>query len=253
MIRNFVLKAVTFVTAAIAVLLPNFGSAHADPVIFSSATATFHQTFDRDWNPAEMINGDTSASNGWAIFRNGGGGDQTLSETALFTLQSPLSAGPESVTFNLFQNHGEQHLLGNFSLAYTTDVAPTLSSTQTMFSVVSATSQNGTTFSFPAAGQLLVTNPNTAPNTDVYTIFANANSAAPITGFFLNAINDPTDGLATGGPGIVPSNGNFVVSEFTADLAGPATPEPGSVALFFGLSLVGVREGWRRAHSRRQA
>jgi hypothetical protein len=52
-------------------------------------------------------------------------------------------------------------------------------------------------------------------------------SADPITGLFLNAINDPTNGLPTGGPGRFYQNvgqGNFVVSELTAEVSASIAP-----------------------------
>jgi hypothetical protein len=80
-------------------------------------------------------------------------------------------------------------------------------------SITGATSLNGTTFSFPAPGQILAGGP--VPATEVYTITAEVNSAAPITGFFLNVIDDPNNGFPTGGPGRF-SNGNFEITEFMA-------------------------------------
>ena len=64
----------------------------------------------------------------------------------------------------------------------------------------------------------------------MYTITVTSNSADPITGLFLNAINDPTNGLPTGGPGRFYGNGggpvgqgNFVVSELTAEVSASTT------------------------------
>jgi hypothetical protein len=54
----------------------------------------------------------------------------------------------------------------------------------------------------------------------------------PITGVFLNAINDPNNGLPSGGPGRFEGNrggpvgkGNFNVTEFTADVSRPNNPD----------------------------
>lgn len=216
--------------------------AGAVPVTFSSATATFFQTFDRSWSPAEMFDGITSGNNGWAIFRNDGAADQTRSETALFTLATSLAAGNQNFTFTIQQNYGTSHELGDFSLAYTTAVAPTLASAATAINITSASATSGATFSSTSTGQLLVGGAS-APS-DVYTIMATVNSAAPITGIFLNAINDPASGLPTDGPGRQPGNGNFVVSEFSAVAV---VPEPASLALLVaGLAAVGWRV--RRNH-----
>lgn len=217
---------------------------------FSSAQATFHQTFDRDWNPAEMIDGTLSGFNGWAIYRNNGGGDQTLSESALFTLQNALASGPQSLTFTISQNYDQQHLLGDFSLGYTTDASPTLASAETLFTINGASSLNGSTFTFPTTGNILVG--GAIPNTDVYTIEAGVDSATPITGIFLNAINDPANGLPTGGPGRQPNNGNFVISEFQATSVA-AVPEPGSIALLTGMAVTGAAFLRRRKQAAKAA
>lgn len=214
----------------------------AAQVSFASATATYYQTAGRNWVPSDMIDGiSNGGDNGWAIFRKNGAPDETLSETALFTTASPLAAGPTTYTFTIYQNYGSGHLLGDFSLGYTTATSPTLASGQTTLHLTSESSLNGTTFTSPAMGQLLAGGP--LPETDVYTITASINSASPITGFFLNAINDSANGLPTGGPGRQPTNGNFVISEFAAT-ATPITagtvPEPASWALMLaGFGVVG--------------
>ena len=87
----------------------------------------------------------------------------------------------------------------------------------------------------PEVGQLLAGGP--LPATDVYTITATVDPGAPITGFFLNVINDLTNGLPTGGPGRQPSNGNFVVSELT--IAAARIPEPLSLVVL-GATLTGL-------------
>ena len=57
----------------------------------------------------------------------------------------------------------------------------------------------------------------------MYTITLTSASLDPITGIFLKAINDPTNGLPTGGPGRYYGDGpvgqgNFVISELTAEV-----------------------------------
>src|SRR5262245_35218361 len=124
------------------------------------------------------------------------------------------------------------HLLGDFSLGYTTDAAPSLSSTFIPFTITSASTLNGSSLTSLGNGELLLTQAF-AP-TEVYTITATSNSQGPITGVFLNAINDPNNGLPTGGPGRYfgdrgVGEGNFVVSEFTADVSRPHEV-PGPIA-----------------------
>src|SRR5262249_20352094 len=97
---------------------------------FSSAVATFYQPF-QNWSPSQMIDGDFSAINGWAIWRGGGIADPTLSETALLTFSSPLPAGHHFLTFKLYQLHDNPgHSLGDFSLGYATTGSPTLASAE---------------------------------------------------------------------------------------------------------------------------
>jgi hypothetical protein len=186
-------------------------------VTFNNATATFYQTYNGSWLPSQMIDGITTPGNGWAIYQNNDqGGDQTHSETALLTLASPVAAGPHVWTITLYQNNEGGHLLGDFSLGYSTDLTPNVSSTEIPFTVTGASSLNGTTFTSLGGGQLLAG--GLLPETDVYTIILTENSPVPITGLFLNAINDPNNGLPTGGPGRM-YLGNFVVTELTADVS----------------------------------
>jgi len=235
--------------------------ARADAVTFSDATATFFETFTGPWPPSQMIDGIIhTGDNGWSIYRDNGPADGTLSETAL--LFTRVQAGPENWTFTIIQDFvggGEgAHLLGDFSLAYTTDKTPTLASAQTPFTITSASTLNGSTLTSLGNGQLLDT--GLLPVTDVYTITATSKSMGPVTGVFLNAINDPTNGLPSGGPGRFNGNfggpvgkGNFVVSEFTADVARPNNPDapvPGPIvgAGLPGLILAcgGLLGWWRR-------
>jgi len=228
-------------------------SQNADAVTFSDATATFYQTYNGTWLPSQMIDGIISpTTNGWAIYQNNGQPDQALSETALLTLASPVHAGPEVWTITINQAYlgggGGKHLLGDFSLGYTTDKNPTLSSSFIPFTITSAKTLNGSTLNSLGNGQLLDT--GALPLTDLYTIIATSKSQGPITGILLNVINDPSNGLPSGGPGRYPGDGtigvgNFVVSEFAADVSRP-TPVPPALLLFAtGLSVVGLL-GWNK-------
>src|SRR5262249_49389208 len=149
------------------------------------------------------------------------------------------ATGHYSLTFKLYQLHNNPgHSLGDFSLGYATDRSPILTSTETLFTVTGATSQNGTTFTFPSLGQIITT--GTVPATDVYTITVDVNSAVPITGIFLNAINDPNNGFPTGGPGRY-ANGNFHIVEFTAS-ASQLGPDV-TYDVVHGFNTTGVQPG----------
>jgi hypothetical protein len=234
--------------------------ASAEAVTFSDATATFYQTLNGTWTPSQMIDGinliQLNYGNGWAIYRDNGQADQTLSETALLTLANRVQAGPEDWTITIYQNYlgggGGAHLLGDFSLGYTTDRTPTLSSTFIPFTITSVSTSNGSTLTSLGNGQLLDT--GLLPLTDVYTITATSMSQGPISGIFLNAINDPNNGLPTGGPGRYYGDGpigqgNFVVSELTAEVSRPhGIPGPIAGAGVPGLILAsgGLLAWWRR-------
>jgi hypothetical protein len=232
--------------------------ANANTVTFSGATATYYQTYNGTWLPSQMIDGIISTqTNGWAIYRDNGQPDQTLSETALLTLASPVHAGPEIWTITINQDYvgggAGAHLLGDFSLGYTTDKTPSLSSAFIPFTITAATSLNGSTLTSLGNGQLL--DNGLLPITDIYTIIMTSKSHGPITALLLNVINDPNNGLPTGGPGRFYGNfggpvgqGNFVVSELTADVSRPhgfgVTPLPATLPLFAtGLGVLGLL-GW---------
>jgi hypothetical protein len=211
--------------------------AQATPLTFSSATATFEQNSSGLWAAALMIDGITTSAaypSGWAVFDPASG--QSQSATALLTLSTPLAAGLQHWTINLFQNLlvPPDHLLGAFSLGYTTAAGPNLSSPYNPFTITGASSLNGTTLSPLASDGLLAS--GTLPSTDVYTISLTENSANPITGIFLKVLYDPS--LPFSGPGRQPSNGNFVVTELTAD-AVAAVPEPSTWAMLL-LGFAGV-------------
>jgi hypothetical protein len=202
-------------------------------VIFSSAVASFHeQNSSENWAPSQMIDGiftgppdpnggANGGKNGWSVFNFDIG--QAEGAEALLTLASPLPAGEYKLTFKIYQNYygNPGHILGDFALDYTTAASPTLSSGQTAVSIQSASSLNGTTFSFLSSGELLADTSHNSRGTDTYTVTALVNASSPITGIFLDALKNSS--LPGGGPGGQYPNGNFVVSEFTLD----ASPIPG--------------------------
>ena len=116
------------------------GGANAAALSFSSASATFEQNSSGLWTAALAIDGNTTSTglpSGWAIFNDVTG--KTDSQTALFTLATPLAAGSYSFTYTLFQALGlGSHTLGDFSLAFTTAAGPVLASSQTLVNLSSA-------------------------------------------------------------------------------------------------------------------
>ena len=213
-------------------------SANSATIALSSATATYTQP--GGWYPSTMIDGIFSGTNGWAI--NEADTNTSHSQTALFVLATPLPATPQNLTFTIYQNFGASHLIGDFILAYTTDAIPTLGGDQTPFTLTGASSlDSGTTFTTLGTGHLLTG--GDIPDTDTYTITTSVD--APITGIYLDAINDPENGLPFGGPGHQPTDGNFVISEFTVTT--PPVPEPATWAMM----IVGI--GFAGASLRRRA
>jgi len=244
----------TIATLAVVLIFSNVDQAKTATVTFGSASVTYYQTFNGNWLPSQMIDGIISANgNGWAIYRNDGQPDHTLSETALLTISTPVPAGAQAWTITIYQSYvgsvGGAHLLGDFSLGYTTDVPPTLTSGFTPFAVTSAKSLNGSTLTSLGNGHLL--DNGLLPATDIYTIALTSNSLDPITAILLNVINDSSNGLPTGGPGRFIGNnggvigqGNFVISELSADVQ--VVPIPGALTLFAsGLGVIALCVGRR--------
>ena len=192
-------------------------SASAAPIAFSGAKATFvQQQGGFDFSPARMIDGVTTGHDGWAISTLGGG-NPTTSQTALLTLAHPLAAGPKVITFTIYQNWGSAETLGDFSLGYTGAARPSLGGKQTPFNITARHSTGGATFTSAGPGHRAEDRRSANPAQAVYTITVRGD--APITGIYLNAIDDPKNGLATGGPGRSGyADGNFVVTEFTASV-----------------------------------
>ncbi len=179
------------------------GASTMSPVNFSSAVATFYEV-QNDWAPSQMIDGIFTGPppspgqdatyggvNGWSVYDfNAGMADGA---DALLTLATPLPAGQYNLTFRIYQNYygNPGHILRDFALDYTTDASPTLSSPQTPVSIQSASSLNGTTFSFLSPGELLANTSQNSIGIDTYTISALVDAASPITGIFLDAIKNP--------------------------------------------------------------
>jgi probable HAF family extracellular repeat protein/ELWxxDGT repeat protein len=211
------------------------GTSTMSPINFSGAVATFYEV-QNDWAPSQMIDGiftgppgpgTFAGINGWSVYDfNAGMADGA---DALLTLATPLPAGQYNLTFRIYQNYygNPGHILGDFSLDYTTDTSPTLSSPQTPVSIQSASSLNGTTFSFLSPGELLANTSQNSLGIDTYTISASVDAASSITGIFLDAIKNPA--LPGGGPGGQYGNGNFVVSEFTLDASAGGSTVPFTV------------------------
>jgi hypothetical protein len=181
-----------------------------------------------------MIDGITTGANGWAVATSSG--LSAVASNALLTLTTPLAAGSYNLTFTIDQNYGsfangDHHTLGDFSLGYTTQTSPTLVSSNTPVGIVSDSSTDAlTTFTLLSPGELLAG--GDSPVSATYTIVAAVNSAAPITGIFLDTFSNASLPGPAHGPGRQPINGNFVVTEFLLNATPAGTvPEPGTMAI----------------------
>lgn len=232
--------------AAVCVAATSFaGAALAAPVMFQNGTATFSQNFDGVWSPDEMIDGITTAGNGWAIYSATAG---TNAQTAVWETTTDLNAG--SLTLELLQNHGTSHLLGRFRISVTSDDRSTfadgldnggdVTANWTVLTPASvAFSAAGMTSTILGDGSVLVG--GTLPATATYTVTFNQ-VLTNVTGLRLEAMEDAA--LPTNGPGLHSANGNFVVSEMLAN-AEPV-PEPATLTIL----TAGIAFAARRRRAR---
>lgn len=211
--------------------------ANAQMVSLANGTGTFSQNFTGIWNASELIDGDFSANNGWAIFR--GGSDPTRPETAVMESVNNISAPALSIAMH--QIHGNPgHLVGRFRWSYTTDDRSLFADglqnggdvTANWTVLMPASIMHPGNMSSQILGDGSVLMSGSSLTTAVYTIdFNQAVSGA--TGFRLEVLTDPS--LPTGGPGLFPTNGNFVVNEVVIQ----TVPEPASIAaLAMGAALL---------------
>lgn len=236
------MKRLSIVLAGVAAAALLSQPAAAAPVTFSQGYATYSQS---GFSPTALFDGGDSY--GWAI----DSGNGTQSQSALLVLATPLSAGTYDLTFvanQFFECCGTTHTLGEFSFGYTTAVAPTLGSTQTLVTYTGGSSLTGATFTFDT-GRILAAGGGV---TDAYTINGTISSLAAITGIFLN-VYESEAGYPTNGPGRA-YNGNFVVTELTLDATRradvpvtAAVPEPATWAMMIlGFGAVGTAIRSRR-------
>ena len=216
-------------------------------IALQNATATFSQSSPGTFNVSQSIDGITDSTGGWAIF-NGG---NTNAQTAVYeTVANAGLAGGTQLTFNLLQNYGTQHLIGRFRLSATTDnrslfadglqTGGAVSANWTVLAPTTFVATNGVTLSLLGDNSIL--SGGTIPNTSNYTVVANT-SLTGITGFRVEVLEDAS--LPTSGPGRQPSNGNFVLTEFTVSQAPSVAPEAGTFALM-GVGMVGTLLARRR-------
>ena len=201
--------------------------AHAATIALSSATATVNQ------GGFPISNTLVDDGSGWATLANASVGVYTTNAAVgLFDTDGALK-------FSL--DHAGSccggHELGHFRLSATSDPSPTTGSTWTVLTPNSAVSSGaGESFTINPgvgpSGSVVLQNPNAGR--PLYTIEAPisvGDFTAGLTGFRLEALKVPGNGLSGNGPGTSTNAtpGNFVLTHFSVDLAldnspfGPAT------------------------------
>ncbi len=198
-------------------------ASNAQTINLSSATA--------DVNQSSFAIGNSLIDNGagWA----------TLGSPAvgIYTTNTPVGLFGSDATLSFSLDHADSccndHQLGHFRLSATSDPIPSAAGSWTVLNPTSAVSTGGETMTInPGVGpasSVLVTDDN--QSRQLYTVQAPVTAAGfadGVTGFRLEIFDVPGNGLPTNGPGTA-SNGNFVLTHFSADLAleespfGPAT------------------------------
>lgn len=196
-----------------------------------NASATFSQLFTGSWNASEMIDGNFDGTNGWAIFRNSGS-DRTNPETAVFETVSDFTG--DGIEIEMHQNYSSfvGHFVGRFRWSYTTDNRDDfadglqnngdVTANWTVLTPAYVTVPAGMSYSILGDGSVLAGITGIL-STATYNV-GFGGGLTGVTGLRLEVLNDSS--LPTGGPGLYPTNGNFVISEVKVQ----AVPEPATFA-----------------------
>jgi hypothetical protein len=198
------------------------GAASAAPVTFGSVSATYCQPA---YPITAAIDGDFNNGNGWAV------DGRTSGSGPVAVFQSAADLGAAAGTNLRIQFHHlfiDQHSLGKFRLSATTSDRSTYaqgaacdnanaagSAVWTVLTPAFINSAGGETLTVQPDGTILAS--GILPSTDLVT-FAVSTPLHGITGFRLETFADAS--LPVNGPGRYPSNGNFVLTEFTVDAEG---------------------------------
>jgi MYXO-CTERM domain-containing protein len=231
------------------------GAANAAPVTLQTGTATFSQLLPAcsSHSPDLAVNGNLF-DNGWAIATFCSPGDSTSPQAAVW--ETAVDVDATTLLFALHQNFGSQHLIGRFRLSVTSDNRSDFADGLDNGGDVTAnwvvltspviSGPGGLTLAVQPDGSILAG--GSVPNTGTYTL-TYTGAFLGVTGIRLEVLADPS--LPFNGPGLQPTNGNFVLSELQLDASGtPSAPEPGTGALAL-LGLATLLLARRRASDRK--
>jgi len=231
--------------AAFGFLMASSPNTHATPIAFQNGTASFSQPCAGGHSPDLSVDGNFSASNrGWAIAKTCATPlDDTDPHTAVWETTADFTA--TQLDFGLHQLFGSQHLIGRFRLSVTSDDRSTFADGQdnggdvianwTVLTGASVSGPGSLIFSTLGDDSILVG--GIVPAIGAYTV-EYTGSFADITGVRLEVLEDAL--LPFDGPGLQPTNGNFVLTELTLDASDVIeTPEPGTFALL-AVALAGI-------------
>jgi hypothetical protein len=223
---------VSFIAGLVA-LTAFCGTGYADFVTLQNATATFSQTIFGAQPVSQSIDGNFGNLNGWAVATSTGF-NGAASQTAAYETAADLNANQITFTLDFLTSvQAPRHLLGRFRFSRTTDDRSLFADGLATGGDVTAnwvvltnpvvTGPAGMTFTTLGDNSVLVS--GSVPNTGTYTV-SYSTSLVDVTGFRLEALEDPS--LPGGnGPGLNPTNGNFVLTELRVS----SVPEPSSWAL----------------------
>lgn len=188
----------------------------ASAVVLTNATATFSQP---GFSVGAATNGSTGDGTGWAI---GTSTVNIVSQTAVWETQADISGN--RLDFQFIQNFPSPafHLIGRFRLSTTTDdrsafadglaTGGDVTANWIVLTAPAVSGPAGMTFTTLGDNSVLVGGP--VPATGTYDI-SYTGAYANVTGIRLEVMEHPS--LPHDGPGLQPTNGNFVLTELVVN------------------------------------
>lgn len=204
-------------------------SADEVPVPMQQGTATYTQVLPAcsSHTPDASVDGDVMSRNGWAISTDCHATDACTDQTAVWETVSDFSSS--ELHFLLHQNVENLHYMGRFRLSITSDDRSTfaddldtggdVTATWTVLASPEATGPAGMTFTVLGDGSILAG--GSPPVSSALYEVRYRGAFFDVTGVRLEMIEHPS--LPFDGPGLQPTNGNFVLSEIQLFYCQPAS------------------------------